>query len=393
MSKEDSSCCLLISIFFSILLFNPIITGILFTDKTSFQRTKYRISYLTYKTSFFLYLVNNNNNLENDIQSFLFSDELEKDLDIIANDSLSNNITIKLKNTKILEEIIDHNLSNLKNINNINDILKFCSKQNFKILNTDINLKFLQESYQKIQVSHQELVCKYLKLEFYDDLIKKNLINVDKSEILKKIEILKTMYGFNVEQIDIYISNLENFVIFNKYVFPLIWFIFYYILFPLALSFTIYGIFVFISFMRLVTIDNNINNTENRENSTMNDYRKITSRDYTEGNNYKMRNLYDRATNIEGNFCNNVENQEDLQKIADQIQNLLELLGQTYPANTTKEKITIAGEAVEKIENNPKLMQKIINASKAGSIAALESMLNHPAASFLIAALENLQEK
>lgn len=86
------------------------------------------------------------------------------------------------------------------------------------------------------------------------------------------------------------------------------------------------------------------------------------------------------------------DKQQDLAEAAAQIQALLEQLSQTYPTNTRKGKMIIAGEAVEEIEKNPQLTQRLLSAAKAGSLAAIESMLNHPAASFVIAALEDLQE-
>ncbi len=53
----------------------------------------------------------------------------------------------------------------------------------------------------------------------------------------------------------------------------------------------------------------------------------------------------------------------------------------------------IAGEAIEKIEENPRLTKRLLSAAKAGSLAAIESMLNHPAASFLMAVIEDLNEE
>ncbi len=83
--------------------------------------------------------------------------------------------------------------------------------------------------------------------------------------------------------------------------------------------------------------------------------------------------------------------QQDLADAAAQIQTLLDQLSKTYPAKTSKEKMTLAGEAIEQIEQNPLLTQRLLSAAKAGTLAAIESMLNHPAASFVIAAVEDLQ--
>ena len=51
----------------------------------------------------------------------------------------------------------------------------------------------------------------------------------------------------------------------------------------------------------------------------------------------------------------------------------------------------VAGKAIEKIEQNTQLTQTLLSAAKAGSLAAIESMLNHPLASFIIAAIEDLK--
>ncbi len=40
------------------------------------------------------------------------------------------------------------------------------------------------------------------------------------------------------------------------------------------------------------------------------------------------------------------------------------------------------------IEQDSSLTQRLLSAVKAGSLAAIESMLNHPAASFVIAAVQ-----
>lgn len=94
--------------------------------------------------------------------------------------------------------------------------------------------------------------------------------------------------------------------------------------------------------------------------------------------------------NSTGNF-NQIEKQ-DLTEAAKEIQSLLEQLSQSYPSKTTSDKMILAGKVVEEIENNPTLMQKIIRALKAGSIAAIEEALSHPAASFVISAVEDFRD-
>ena len=88
----------------------------------------------------------------------------------------------------------------------------------------------------------------------------------------------------------------------------------------------------------------------------------------------------------------NTYNSQDLTQAAADIQALLEQLEQTYPTNTTTGKMAIATEAIQRIDNDPKLAPRILSALKAGGTSALDSLLDHPAASFAIAALEDWQQ-
>ncbi|AOY82914.1 MULTISPECIES: hypothetical protein [Moorena] len=95
--------------------------------------------------------------------------------------------------------------------------------------------------------------------------------------------------------------------------------------------------------------------------------------------------------NVKGNIYNNTYNSEqkrNLAEAASEIQQLLEQLEKSYSTQTITGKLNIATKAIEHIESNPKLSDKIVNALKAGSIQALAQLLNHPASSFVIAALE-----
>jgi predicted SnoaL-like aldol condensation-catalyzing enzyme len=91
-------------------------------------------------------------------------------------------------------------------------------------------------------------------------------------------------------------------------------------------------------------------------------------------------------------FNQNISQSEQKQTLAEaaaEIQALLEQLSQSYPTNTMAGKMALATEATQRIENNPTLMQKTISALRAGGTAALEQALSHPAASFVIAALDD----
>jgi hypothetical protein len=88
----------------------------------------------------------------------------------------------------------------------------------------------------------------------------------------------------------------------------------------------------------------------------------------------------------------NEAEQQNLAEAAAQIQQLLEQLDKSYPANTTAGKLAIATEAIKQIEANPTLMARVLSAISAGGASALESFLNHPAASFVIGTLQDWQE-
>lgn len=83
---------------------------------------------------------------------------------------------------------------------------------------------------------------------------------------------------------------------------------------------------------------------------------------------------------------------QNLAEAAAEIQKLLEQLSQTYPTNTSKEKNIVVGEAVERIENKPRLKMKVINALKHGGIEAFKEAVNHPLINILMATIEGWQD-
>lgn len=87
----------------------------------------------------------------------------------------------------------------------------------------------------------------------------------------------------------------------------------------------------------------------------------------------------------------NEAEQQNLAEAAAQIQQLLEQLEKSYPTNTTTGKMVIATEAIKQIEANPTLMTRVLSAINAGGVSAVESLLNHPAASFVVGALQDWQ--
>ena len=84
--------------------------------------------------------------------------------------------------------------------------------------------------------------------------------------------------------------------------------------------------------------------------------------------------------------------QQNLAEAARDIQELLEQLEKTYPSETTMDRMKIATELITQIDNHPTKAQRIFSAIKAGGVAFIEQLLNHPFSSFAIAALKDWQK-
>ena len=116
--------------------------------------------------------------------------------------------------------------------------------------------------------------------------------------------------------------------------------------------------------------------------------RTINTKSYIEYSGTISSNGGDIIGNVGGNVVkHSSESRQSLAEAAEEIQNLLEQLENTYSMETTTGRMQMATEAIACLDRDPSLAQRILSALGSGSIAALESLLNHPAASFAIAAL------
>ncbi|GAB4536089.1 MAG: hypothetical protein Tsb0014_23560 [Pleurocapsa sp.] len=88
----------------------------------------------------------------------------------------------------------------------------------------------------------------------------------------------------------------------------------------------------------------------------------------------------------------NINDSLELKQTIENIQALLEKLEQTYNPNTTTGKMTIATKAIEYIEKDRNLTQRVLSSLEKGGTAWLQAKLINPSASFLIAALEDWQK-
>ncbi|MDF5730764.1 MAG: hypothetical protein PUP92_22780 [Rhizonema sp. PD38] len=98
---------------------------------------------------------------------------------------------------------------------------------------------------------------------------------------------------------------------------------------------------------------------------------------------------------IEGNYVQGnyyAAQRQSLAETAAQIQTLLEQLDKSYPTDTTAGKMALTTQAIEYIDSNHTLAQRVLSGLKAGGTQALAQFLNHPAASFMIGALDDWQK-
>jgi uncharacterized protein YjbI with pentapeptide repeats len=136
------------------------------------------------------------------------------------------------------------------------------------------------------------------------------------------------------------------------------------------------------------SVHGNINNVQGDSNKVV--QRDIMTGDRninTGGGNYNER--------IQGDYVqgNKYAGQpQSLAEAAAEIQALLKQLEQKYPTATTSEKMVVAAQAVDKIESNPLLKQRVINAIKEGSLAAFEKAIDNPVGAFVVHAIQGWQE-
>ena len=82
------------------------------------------------------------------------------------------------------------------------------------------------------------------------------------------------------------------------------------------------------------------------------------------------------------------EQKQNLAEAAQEIQDLLNQLSKTYSPPNPKNNLKIATATLEKIEKNPTLKSRVINALKVGGTEAIKELLDHPAVNILMASIE-----
>lgn len=91
---------------------------------------------------------------------------------------------------------------------------------------------------------------------------------------------------------------------------------------------------------------------------------------------------------------NNYEAAEkkNLAEALQEIQQIIQQLEQTYPTNTLVEQATVAEKAIEQIQNNPTLRQRILAALKTFTIEAFKEATDNPVINIMLPTLESWQK-
>ena len=102
-------------------------------------------------------------------------------------------------------------------------------------------------------------------------------------------------------------------------------------------------------------------------------------------------NLGDDANVQVGNIQHNPSGQE-WDSVVLEAREILNNLEKKHSSSTTAGKFSMVSDAIEVVENNSSLTKRILSALKSGGAKAFEKAIDHPVASFFVAALEDWQK-
>ena len=100
------------------------------------------------------------------------------------------------------------------------------------------------------------------------------------------------------------------------------------------------------------------------------------------------------ATGVAGKVMGDqiINPKQSLADSASEIQQLLQILNQSYPNDIPTETQAEIEVAVKGINKNPVLKERVVGALKAGSIEALKGLTDNPYVNILLAAYEGWKE-
>ncbi|GGA46627.1 hypothetical protein [Okeania sp. KiyG1] len=95
-------------------------------------------------------------------------------------------------------------------------------------------------------------------------------------------------------------------------------------------------------------------------------------------------------TGVDKRKITKINNSQDLAQAAKDIKDLLNQLSADYPNDSYTD---LSAKAVDEVDKNPQLKERIIRGVKAGSFAALKKTIDHPVAQFFIEGVKEVLKK
>ncbi|NET25881.1 pentapeptide repeat-containing protein [Okeania sp. SIO1I7] len=96
----------------------------------------------------------------------------------------------------------------------------------------------------------------------------------------------------------------------------------------------------------------------------------------------------DQISGNQYNYSTNPETKQNLAEAAQEIQELLKQLEQSNPTETTASQMKVAAQAIEILESNPPLKQRVIGVLKSAGTEAFKEAIDNPVANVLVAAFQ-----
>ncbi|GGA23922.1 pentapeptide repeat-containing protein [Okeania sp. KiyG1] len=96
----------------------------------------------------------------------------------------------------------------------------------------------------------------------------------------------------------------------------------------------------------------------------------------------------DQISGNQYNYSTNPETKRNLAEAAKEIQELLKQLEESNPTETTASQMAVVTQAIEIVENNPTLKQRVIGVLKSAGTEALKEAIDNPIANIFVAAIE-----
>lgn len=142
----------------------------------------------------------------------------------------------------------------------------------------------------------------------------------------------------------------------------------------------------------------NINNLQSSEESEVsNQSSKNYNNNFTEASVGNFANENSGVQNSQQNNYSSPEKKDLVEAVAKEVQKILQELEkkqseENNPVDSTSAQMMVAAQAVQEIESDPTLKEKVISAVKEGSLAAFERALDNPAGAFVVNAIRGWQE-